>query len=52
MGNYRTTSLFRFSKDFESLQKVLKNGIYPNYCEEDLSFDNEICYRNTDDQFL
>lgn len=41
MGNYRTTSLFRFSKDFESLQKVLKNGIYPNYCEEDLSFDNE-----------
>lgn len=42
MGNYRTTSLFRFSKDFESLQKVLKNGIYPNYCEEDLSFDNEM----------
>lgn len=41
MGNYRTTSLFRFSKDFESLQKVLKNGIYPNYCEEDLSFANE-----------
>ena len=41
MGNYRTTSLFRFSKDFESLQKVLKNGIFPNYCEEDLSFDDE-----------
>lgn len=41
MGNYRTTSLFRFSKDFKSLKKVLKNGIYPNYCEEDLSFDNK-----------
>lgn len=41
MGNYRTTSLFRFSKDFESLQKVLKSGIFPNYCEEDLSFDDK-----------
>lgn len=40
MGNYRTTSLFRFSRDFESLQRVLKNGIYPNYCEEDLSYDD------------
>lgn len=40
MASFRTKVLFRFSKDFESLKKVLKNGIYPNYCEEDLSFDN------------
>lgn len=39
MQSYRTSSIFRFSKDFEILKKMLCNGIYPNYCEEDLSFD-------------
>lgn len=39
MGNFRTSSVFRFTKDFELLKKILKNGIIPNYCEEDLSFD-------------
>lgn len=38
MSSFRTSSLFRFCSEFEMLKKVLKNGIYPNYCEEDLSF--------------
>lgn len=39
MGNYRTSSVFKFTKDFELLKKILRDGIIPNYCEEDLSFD-------------
>lgn len=38
MSSFRTSSLFRFCNEFEMLKKVLRNGIYPNYCEEDLSF--------------
>ena len=41
MANFRTSNLFRFSKEFDSLQKVIESGIIPNYCEEDLSFDKE-----------
>ena len=39
MGNFRTSSVFKFTKDFELLKKILRDGIIPNYCEEDLSFD-------------
>lgn len=39
MSSFRTSSVFRFSKEYESLTKILKTGIIPNYCEEDLSFD-------------
>ena len=42
MSNYRTSSVFKFTKDFELLKKILKNGIIPNYCEEDLSFDSQV----------
>ena len=39
MGSFRTSSVFRFSKDYELLEKIIRSGIIPNYCEEDLSFD-------------
>ena len=39
MASFRTSSVFRFTKEFESLTKILKTGIIPNYCEEDLSFE-------------
>lgn len=39
MGSYRTSSVFRFTKDYELLEKIIRNGIIPNYCEENLSFD-------------
>lgn len=39
MGNYRTSSVFKFTKDYELLKKIIRDGIIPNYCEEDLSFD-------------
>ena len=38
MASFRTTSVFRFTRDFELLKKILRDGIIPNYCEEDLSF--------------
>ena len=37
MSVFRTSSLFRFCKERKMLQNYLKTGIYPNYCEEDLS---------------
>lgn len=37
MSVFRTSSLFRFCKERIMLQNYLKTGIYPNYCEEDLS---------------
>ena len=40
MSSFRTSSVFRFTKEYESLTKILMTGIIPNYCEEDLSFDN------------
>lgn len=39
MGSFRTSSVFRFTKDFELLKKIIRDGIIPNFCEEDLSFD-------------
>lgn len=39
MASFRTSSVFRFTKEFESLKKIIRDGIIPNYCEEDLSFD-------------
>ena len=39
MGSFRTSSVFRFTKDFEMLKRIIRDGIIPNYCEEDLSFD-------------
>lgn len=41
MTNFRTSCIFRFSKEFSSIKKVIKSGIIPNYCEEDLSFDDK-----------
>lgn len=44
MGSFRTSSVFRFTKDFELLKKIIRDGIIPNFCEEDLSFDGvEFC---------
>ena len=44
MSSFRTSSVFKFTKDFELLKKILRDGIIPNYCEEDLSFDStEFC---------
>jgi hypothetical protein len=41
MGSFRTSSVFRFTKDFDLLKKIIRDGIIPNYCEEDLTFDDE-----------
>ena len=38
-GCFRTSSVSRFSKDYELLEKIIRRGIIPNYCEEYLSFD-------------
>ena len=38
MPNYRTSSLFHFTKDPGVLQKILGTGLVPNYCREDLSY--------------
>jgi hypothetical protein len=40
MSNFRTSSVFKFTKDFELLKKIIRDGVIPNYCEEDLSFDD------------
>ena len=40
MGSFRTSSVFKFTKEFELLKKIIRDGIIPNFCEEDLSFDN------------
>lgn len=38
MSNYRTKSLFHYTKKMESLIEIIKSGVlYPNYCEENLS---------------
>lgn len=41
MASFRTSSVFRFTRDFELLKKILRDGIIPNYCEEDLTFGTE-----------
>ena len=40
MQSFRTSSIFRFTSDFELLKQIIRDGIIPNYCEEDLSFGN------------
>ena len=38
MSNYRTKSLFHYTKEMNSLLEIIKSGIlYPNFCKEDLS---------------
>lgn len=39
MATFRTSSIFRFCNDRNMLQKYLETGIYPNYCEENLTCD-------------
>lgn len=41
MASFRTSSVFRFTRDFELLKRIIKDGIVPNYCEEDLSFGSQ-----------
>lgn len=37
-GNYRTDTLFHYTKSIEDVLKIIKSGkLYPNYCKEDLS---------------
>lgn len=38
MTQFRTSSLFHYTS-FNTLKKILKEGIFPNYCKEDLSHD-------------
>lgn len=38
MQSFRTSSIFKFTSDFELLKRIIRDGIIPNYCEEDLSF--------------
>lgn len=44
MASFRTSSVFRFTRDYELLRKILRDGIIPNYCEEDLSFESTSFY--------
>lgn len=44
MGSFRTSSVFRFTRDYELLRKILRDGIIPNFCEEDLSFGEQKFY--------
>ena len=44
MPSFRTTSVFRFTNDFDLLKRIIRDGIIPNYCEEDLSFDSQEFY--------
>lgn len=39
MSSFRTSSVFKFTRDYKLLKKIIRDGIIPNYCEEDLSFD-------------
>lgn len=38
MANYRTSSLFHYTT-FIGLKSILKLGIIPNFCKEDLTID-------------
>lgn len=40
MGHFRTTTLFHYTKEIEILKSILKEGLIPNYCYEDLSYSN------------
>jgi len=41
MDNIRTSSLFHFTKEIGILKLLITNGIYPNYCKENLQYYNE-----------
>lgn len=38
--NFRTSSLFHYTS-FDSLKKILRGGIIPNFCAEDFSYGNK-----------
>lgn len=38
----RTTSIFHFTKEIDILCSILRNGIIPNYCSENLYHDEEV----------
>lgn len=38
MPSFRTSSLFHYTNKIENIQSILKNGLIPNYCSEDLRF--------------
>ena len=39
-GNFRTSSLFHYTKEIGVLYSILEKGLIPNYCYEDLSYKN------------
>lgn len=39
MGQYRTSSLFHYTKSIDILFNILTDGLIPNYCYEDLSYE-------------
>lgn len=38
MGQFRTSSLFHYTKSIDILHLILNEGLIPNYCYEDLSY--------------
>lgn len=45
MANFRTSSLFHYTKNKDSLLAIIESGmLYPNFCEEDLSTENNPNY--------
>lgn len=38
--SYRTSSLFHFTKKLDVLKSILRTGIVPNFCKEDLSYED------------
>lgn len=38
--SYRTSSLFHFTKKLDVLKSILWTGIIPNFCKEDLSYED------------
>lgn len=45
MANFRTSSLFHYTENKDSLLAIIESGmLYPNFCEEDLSTENNLNY--------
>lgn len=38
--NNKTSSLFHFTREIDVLKSILKSGIVPNFCKEDLCYEN------------
>lgn len=36
----KTSSLFHFTKDIEVLKSIIRNGLIPNFCKEDLCYED------------